>query len=562
MAQAPLHSNRRGIVWTILLLFLVIILFLLQFQKYIQNRTGEDVDSRTDRHGEIRIISNPAAATLIVNGKKLGKTPFTVKDIAFGSLVVEISKPGYRNHKQTLQVNSPEPRQVTVDLLPCTGSLQLTSSPSHADIVINGKYRGVTPLTLTDLPLGYLDIVVKKGCYQTIRQRLKISDGSKESLNFTLEYSCGNLEVTSMPSGADVFVAGSKRGVTPYTMTGVKVGDMELILKKKGYDNKKKMISIKAGQTAREMIIFNRPKTPGAGDTWQEPETGIEFVWIKGGCYQMGNPESEKLRLKIAEKQNHRIRSFFAGIISAITDSNPDEEDDDSHDIDEAPVHEVCVNDGWVATKEITNEQFLLFSTATGIKPEWCQEKNEFNIKSGKNTYYRQVGGSGLFGDSRPVVGVSWYDAQEFTDWFSRLTGYYARLLTEAEWEYVCRSGGKNEEFAGGNMPDQLAWFADNSDNECHDVGRLQANGVGLFDMSGNVWEWTMDTYDPNAYERNNKMDPVVLNSQEDQPRKVVRGGSWRSKAESLRCTSRYGLPPDDRHAFLGFRIIMVEKTQ
>lgn len=134
-----------------------------------------------------------------------------------------------------------------------------------------------------------------------------------------------------------------------------------------------------------------------------------------------------------------------------------------------------------------------------------------------------------------PVENVSWNDAQQFIQRLNQRSGKQYRLPTEAEWQFACTSGGKNEEYCGGNNVDAVAWYDNNSGSKTHEVGQKQPNGLGIYDMSGNVWEWVQDA---------------------DGSHRVSRGGSWNSYAEGARSSGRYPAYPGGRSSILGFRLL------
>lgn len=136
----------------------------------------------------------------------------------------------------------------------------------------------------------------------------------------------------------------------------------------------------------------------------------------------------------------------------------------------------------------------------------------------------------------RPVIYVNWDDTQTYIQWLSKKTGKTYRLPKEAEWEYACHGGSKTE-YCGSNNIKEVAWYEDNSDGQTHPVGKLQANGSGLYDMSGNVWEWTDDCGEANCTSR------------------VVRGGSWNYAAQLVRATTRLAFVPTIRSYSYGFRV-------
>ena len=139
-------------------------------------------------------------------------------------------------------------------------------------------------------------------------------------------------------------------------------------------------------------------------------------------------------------------------------------------------------------------------------------------------------------GDNCPVEQVSWDDIQVFLQKLNAKTGRQYRLPSEAEWEYACY-GGSQTEYCGGNNLDAVGWYNDNSGKTTHQVGQKQANGYGLYDMSGNVWEWMSDCYSSSCDGR------------------VVRGGSWLSNSYSARSANRINFTPADRNDGYGFRV-------
>ena len=154
-------------------------------------------------------------------------------------------------------------------------------------------------------------------------------------------------------------------------------------------------------------------------------------------------------------------------------------------------------------------------------------------------------------GDDLPVTGVSWADAQEFCLKLSEKEAAPYRLPTEAEWEYACRAGGGDSEGRRVGL-DMSAWYAGNSEEASHPVGLKQPNGQGIFDMLGNVAEWTLDAYGP--YSRVDAVtDPSVAASGSG---RVVRGGSWRSFPPALRCAARTGLPESYQVPYVGLRVV------
>jgi formylglycine-generating enzyme required for sulfatase activity len=263
----------------------------------------------------------------------------------------------------------------------------------------------------------------------------------------------------------------------------------------------------------------SRP-APRPAKTWKEPVTGMEFVWVPGGCFLMGSPQTEP-----------------------------------SRDVDEGPVHEVCVDGFWMAKHEVTNGQFRKFVP---------------------NHDSRDYQGYSLNGDSQPAVYVSWNDATNFAQWLKGQNGgqYKFRLPTEAEWEYACRAATQTIRYWGDdhlraceyeNVADMIAKSQWNlSDvHSCDDsyaatapVGSFQPNGFGLYDMLGNVWEWCDDIYGIDVYTRYDRDNPRNTDSSGGTTDRVIRGGYWHGGPSAIRCSDRGSGMESGMNDDLGFRLV------
>ena len=159
-------------------------------------------------------------------------------------------------------------------------------------------------------------------------------------------------------------------------------------------------------------------------------------------------------------------------------------------------------------------------------------------------------------GDNLSVEQVSWDDCQEFISKLNRITGKTFRLPTEAEWEYAARGGNKSRgyQYSGSNNLSDVAWYEENSGYKTNAVGTKQANELGIYDMSGNVWEWCQDWY--GTYSSSSRVNPTGANSGSD---RVFRGGSWFNYAWSCRSSCRRRNAPYDDDSFLGLRLVLSE---
>ena len=161
-----------------------------------------------------------------------------------------------------------------------------------------------------------------------------------------------------------------------------------------------------------------------------------------------------------------------------------------------------------------------------------------------------------FFKDSpdKPMVNVSWMECQEFIKKLNSITGKSFRLPTEAEWEYAARGGNKSRhyKYSGGNNPNEVAWLDSNSGGNTHPVKTKSPNELGIYDMSGNVWEWCMDLYDD--YSSSPQTNPTGASTG---TKHINRGGSWDNNARNCRVSYRSSFSPAYRSYFIGLRLAL-----
>ncbi|MDR0970975.1 MAG: SUMF1/EgtB/PvdO family nonheme iron enzyme [Bacteroidales bacterium] len=159
-------------------------------------------------------------------------------------------------------------------------------------------------------------------------------------------------------------------------------------------------------------------------------------------------------------------------------------------------------------------------------------------------------------GGNYPVTNVSWEDAQEFCKRLSAATGKQYRLPTEAEWEYAARGGNRSRgyKYSGSNNLNDVGWYENNSGKNTAPVGEKHPNELGIYDMSGNVYEWCLDKYDDYSTSMHTEINPK--NDKKGYYR-VFRGGSWRYDAEKCRVAYRYYYRSNGKFKTLGFRVVL-----
>lgn len=194
---------------------------------------------------------------------------------------------------------------------------------------------------------------------------------------------------------------------------------------------------------------------------------------------------------------------------------------------DEEPVRKITLNDFAIGKFEVTQ---ALWKAVMGDNPSF------------------------YIGDNRPVECVSWNDCQEFIRKLNQYTGQHFRLPTEAEWEYAARGGRQSKvyRYAGSDHASEVAWYGDTWETGTHPVGSKAPNELGLYDMSGNIYEWCQDWF--GRYRGGDQTNPKGPESGKN---RVLRGGSWFVEESYVRVSNRSGSSPDSQFIHIGFRLAM-----
>jgi formylglycine-generating enzyme required for sulfatase activity len=208
-----------------------------------------------------------------------------------------------------------------------------------------------------------------------------------------------------------------------------------------------------------------------------------------------------------------------------------------SEKYDERPVHKVHVDAFWMQAHEITWDEYRLFMFATQAGEIAHKDDLVDAVSRPTRPYVEMSFGMGTEG--YPAISMTQHAANKYAEWLSARTGEFYRLPTEAEWEYACRAGTTTAYFFGDDAAKlgEYAWDADNSNGAYQKVATKKPNPWGLYDMLGNVMEWTLDQYQP--YPSRDETNPWVK-STAPYPQSV-RGGSWHDGAAACRCASRVG---------------------
>ena len=223
-------------------------------------------------------------------------------------------------------------------------------------------------------------------------------------------------------------------------------------------------------------------------------------------------------------------------------------------DQDEEPVHSITLSGFSISKYEITNAQYATFMNDIGANIDGSFNGVEYLAMDDEDIQISHTSGQFVADagkENHPVVKVSWFGAKAYAE------HYGGRLPTEAEWEFAAKGGNSSSgyTYSGSNTVDDVAWYFTNSGSATHPVGTKAPNELGLYDMSGNVWEWTNDWYDSNYYSNSPSNDPQGPNSGTN---RVIRGGSWNGNAYYCRVANRGGSNPASTVNYLGFRPVFV----
>ena len=427
--------------------------------------------------------------------------------LAYGSHTYKVEAGGYISKSGSFTIGKGDMTPISVSLVSALATLSVSCPTPAVSLYVDKKSVGSLPWN-GNLKEGMHLLEVRKDGYRSQQKTIQLAQQQKLDVAFdALAAIQGNLSVNFKPFGSDVYVDGVKVGQSPRVFNGVLVGNHNVEIRKSGYATSRQTVTISEGQTAS--ISGSLTSTTSASST---------NALSSSGSSQSGNT------LTIPVKNGINIEMIKVEAGSFNMGATPEMQD--PHDDYEKPVHRVTLtNNYYIGKYEVTQ---ALWQAVMGSNP------------------------SKFKGDDLPVETVSWNDCQDFISKLNAMTGKKFRLPTEAEWEYAARGGKKSRgyKYSGSNTLDDVAWCY--TDYMTHVVGTKQPNELGIYDMSGNVWEWCHDRC--GSYSSSPQTNPTGAVSGSE---RVRRGGD--SYDGDCRSSSRRCGPPANPFIYIGLRLVLSE---
>jgi formylglycine-generating enzyme required for sulfatase activity len=468
-----------------------------QAPNYLPEAGNITVNDPKNKHVvSVSLVPNFSSVTLTVdddaeiwvNGERKG-TGTWQGNLGAGIYEFETRKQNHRSISTTSEILASSESQ-TIHLqapTPILGEANINSSPTKADIYIDGKKVGQTPQKISGLLIGEHQYSILHQGYIDYNGTLTIREGETTQVSATLKDAIP-ITVTSTNPNATLFIDGMAQGTANGTKT-TSFGQHQIRLAADGWRDYTVTINVSDSQRSFNFPMETLRRTINVGNV------SFTMICVDGGTFTMG----------------------------ATTEQGSDTNDD------EKPAHQVTLSSYYIGETEVTQALW-----------ETVMDENPSNLR----------------GKDRPVETVRWDDCQEFIQKLNKKTGLNFRLPTEAEWEYAARGGNKSKgyKYSGSANLDEVAWYTDNSFKTTHVVKTKQANELGLYDMSGNVWEFVQDWMgDYKSLAQTNPKGPASGLYH------VSRGGGWGSKARGCRLSGRYGFGKDQRSNTLGLRLALLK---
>ena len=427
-----------------------------------------------------------------------------VDKLVLGRYSYRIISKNYHDSEGIVTLSTPNGKHIEqVTLRPNFARITL-SVENSAEIYINGEKKGAGSWS-GNLSPGTYSIECRKDNHKSTTETITVVEGKNTTHALKAPTPIvGVLSLTSAPMRAKITVDGIAHGETPNIIEGLLIGNHKVTLSKEGYETATVDITIRENETTEHKAQLTKNENTtfsgngAGGNTFTVNGITFKMIPVKGGTFSMG---------ATGEQQNIEY--------------------------DEKPVHSVTLGDYYIAETEVTQTLWQA-------------------VKGGNPSYFKS--------DNNPVEQVSYNDCIAFINKLNILlanqlpAGRKFRLPTEAEWEYAARGGNQSKgyQYSGSNTLSDVAWYESNSSSKTHPVKQKQPNELGIYDMSGNVWEWCSDWY--GSYSSSAQTNPTGPSTGS---RCVLRGGGWGGYAWLCRVARRNSNDPDNSPNYYGLRLAL-----
>ena len=536
-------------------------------------------------------------------------TQYTPQNLAYGKTYswFIVAKDGHENQTQGVEWTFVTPES------PPTFALAISSEPDGAEIWRNEEKLGSTPLTL-DLPAGTYTLEARKEGYITQAQEVELGGGqekdfervpSAQTLHFVLERRTGKVTITTQPNDAKIIIEKVFRANGSYTYEGPE-GTILVQVEKEGYKSQLQSFQVEAGmEKTLNITLEKEPPVTGTLHIINPDKNSVYIDGVFAGWDEEYKkpvqPGSHTVDYKASGKTVSKVEiSIKAGQEVVVQKNKPVPTPSDDPNPPPSP-SSIPIPEGMVKVERGT---YPVGTSTVALSCGFLIAKTE--VTFAEYDAYCIATGKAKPSDAnwgrkeQPVINVSWKEAAAYCNWLSKKEGYAPaydestwglldasgnpttdiasvqgyRLPTEAEWE-VAASGGQNRDqvhkFAGNDLIDKVAWHHGNSgewvtetiktfweekkvtvmkNHHAHPVGKKDPNELGLYDMSGNVYEWCHDWYGEQFPASSS--DPTGPSSG---VYRVIRGGSWFAGATACEVSSRGTMNADIRNSETGFRV-------
>ncbi|MFA5498259.1 MAG: formylglycine-generating enzyme family protein [Candidatus Cloacimonadia bacterium] len=524
----------------------------------------------------IMIVSEPSDAEKWLDGELLGVDKgFLVQP---GKYKLEVKKQGYSTYTQEIEVSKENFIFEGIKLQPIEEVLvTIKSQPSNAEVYINGVRRGVTDAQYYLYPGKYQLRLILSG-YFPLEEEVEVKERGKNEFSFSLNRNSSIIQFRTTPSDAKVYISREEVRDKRIELAG---GTYSLEVKREGYDDYRETITVIAGKD--ETHTINLTQQTGTV-TFEVNPMNAKVILSRGNqrvqewigtkrisdlavgdyIFTVSMSGYKSTEQKFTVKKDERLtKSVYLEEGSDVSQNFVLVEggsfqmgSNDGRD-NEKPIHTVTINSFFINKYELTQKEWI---EVMGSNPSnWKGDNlpvervswynvidycNKRSVKEGLTPCYS------ISGNTKPS---NWSSGTIVCNW--NANGY--RLPTEAEWEYAARGGKKSKsyKYSGSNNLGDVGWYRDNSGSKTHPVGEKKPNELGIYDMSGNVYEWCWDWYNGSYYSNSPQSNPK---GPESGSYRVIRGGSYYSYDDNCTVSIRNFYSPSYINFYLGVRLVRV----